>query len=493
MVAVMNQSELANMSVVPPPEPTACPASAAPDLPCLMLRGDVRPWDIADRECGQAECAERLPHVVRRLTESFDVSELAHRITESMLPLFGARTATAWLLQPGDSLACVAGAGPRPEHLKIGCVLPRGVGAAGRAVAERRALWGADMVEGLGIERAGALRGDASAADHRGVLAVPLIVKAEAIGAIVISDLERRAVDQAEVDRVEAFADLVALALRNVQLFEREQVARAETDAATRDNAELFAVLAHEFRNSLAPIVTAAAVIRHASPPLGIVQESAAVVERQGWHLARLLEDLLDASRIARGGLKLERASVSVAVALEEAVGATRSLADKAGLNVSLSLPPVAFTIDADPTRLAQVFLNLLHNAVKYTPPGGRIEVAGAADKGDVVVRVKDTGIGIAPEMLPHVFEYFVRGDQARVHAANGLGVGLALVRQLVELHGGQVAAHSEGPGRGSEFTVRLPLSVGAEPPGPAAHGEKPRRVESAGSTAKAHGWGISG
>jgi signal transduction histidine kinase len=445
-------------------------ASRSSDAPCLT-HGDSWPQGVTHGRRGKGDRAEEIERVVRVLTELFDVSELAQRVTESVLPLFRAQFSIAWLRQPDGSLACVAMAGPGPESLKIGDVLPRDVGVVGPAAAERRALWAADVLEAPGVMRTDELGHE----DDCAVLAVPLIVKGDVIGAIVTGYPEPRDLAQAEIDLVQAFADQIAPAMRNVQLFANAQAARAAAEAANRAKDELLAILAHELRNSLAPIVTSAELMRRAGPPAAVMQDSAGIVKHHARHLARLLDDLLDVSRIAQGTMELKREPISLAAAVEEVVEATRPLADVAGLAVSLSLPPLPLWIEADPTRVEQIVVNILNNAVKYTPAGGRIEVTAAAEAGAAVLRVHDTGIGIVPEMLPRVFDAFVRSNGARVHTPDGLGVGLTLVHQLVELHGGCVAAHSEGPGLGSEFTVRLPLSRGPEPPGPAAGAASPR------------------
>ena len=440
------------------------PLSRSSDTPCLThrdrwARGTThgRRWD-GDR-------AEELERVVRVLTELFDVSELALRVAESALPLFRAQFSINWLRQLDGSLACAALAGPGLESLKIGDVLPDDAAVVGRAAADGQAVWAADV---LGI--AGGVRtGEAGHDGRRAVLAVPLIVKGEVIGAIVTGYGKPRDLAQAEIDLVQTFADRIAPAMRNVQLFAHAQAARAAAEAASQAKDEFLALLAHELRNSLAPIVTSAELIRRAAAPGAVAQDGADIVTRHARHLARLLDDLLDVSRIARGTLELKREPVSLAAAVQEVVEATRPLADLVGLTVSLSLPLVPLWVEADPTRLEQIVVNILNNAVKYTPAGGRIEVTAAAEAGEAVLRVHDTGIGIVAEMLPHVFDFFVRSDGARVHTPDGLGVGLTLTRQLVELQGGHVAAHSEGPGLGSEFTVRFPLGPGAEPPAPAA------------------------
>jgi signal transduction histidine kinase/ActR/RegA family two-component response regulator len=396
---------------------------------------------------------ETLERVARLLAESFEVSDLAQRIAESALPLFGASSSIAWLRQSDGSLICGGVAGRTSESLKIGDVLLPDNGVAGHAVVVRHAWWAADAPEAFGET----------------VLAVPLIARAEVIGAIVTGYGAPRDLGPDEIALVEMFAERLAPAMRNVQLFAGVQAARAVADAASRAKDEFLALLAHEFRNSLAPIMTSAALIQRAGPPLDIVQNSADIVERQARHLARLLDDLLDVSRIARGTIELRRERVSLGAFAEGVFEASRSLADTAGLTISLMLPSLPVWVEADPTRLQEVLANLLNNAIRYTPPGGRIQVTVAAEDDEAVLRVGDTGIGIVPQMLPHIFDLFVRGPRARIHARDGLGIGLTLVRHLVEIHGGRVAARSDGPDRGSEFTVRLPLAVGAEADCPAA------------------------
>jgi signal transduction histidine kinase/CheY-like chemotaxis protein len=306
------------------------------------------------------------------------------------------------------------------------------------------------------------------------VLAVPLQVKGEIIGAISTAHREIRTFTQQDVDLLQAFADQAALAMRTVQLFVREQAARAEAEAANRAKDEFLALLAHELRNPLAPIVTAAALLRRPDAPPASLVRTAAIVDRQARTLARLLDDLLDVSRITRGRIELRAETVSLADAIATALEATRPLIEERRHDVAVSLPPAPLYVDADPARLEQIIVNVLNNAAKYTDPKGRIEVILTEDGGEAVLRIRDSGIGIPAAILPRIFEPFVQGDTSLAHSAGGLGVGLTLVQRLVELHGGRVAAHSDGAGCGSEFRIRLPLSRQpllhpAGPPRPAA------------------------
>jgi PAS domain S-box-containing protein len=410
--------------------------------------------------------ADELARVARRLTESLDISEVAERIAQSILPLFQAQSSVVRLLQPDGSLACAAIAGKWLDNFKPGYLLPPGVGLVGRAVAEGRALWTSDILDEPSVVLTAEFRRGLAGAGHHAVLAVPLQVKGEVIGAISTAHREIRTFSQAEIDLLQAFADQAALAMRNVQLFAREQTARAEAEAANRAKDQFLALLAHELRNPLAPIVNAAVLLRRPGAPPAVVEQSAGIVERQAKNLARLLDDLLDVSRITRGRIELRLQIVSMADALTRALEATRPLVDERRQVVSVTLPATPLHVQADPARLEQIIVNVLNNASKYTPPEGRISVIVSEEGGEAVLRIGDTGIGIASDVLPRIFELFVQGDQSLAHTSGGLGIGLTLVHRLVTLHRGRVSAHSAGLGRGSEFTIVLPLS-----PVPAAPG----------------------
>jgi CheY-like chemotaxis protein/two-component sensor histidine kinase len=186
------------------------------------------------------------------------------------------------------------------------------------------------------------------------------------------------------------------------------------------------------------------------------------MMDRQLGHMVHLIDDLLDVARISQGKLALRRDRVPLREVLDSAIESTRPIVETAGHELVLDLPGEAMEVDGDRTRLAQVIGNLLSNAAKYTPPGGRIALAAQREGGDVVIRVEDNGCGIAPEMLGRVFEMFVQGPEAAGRAQGGLGIGLSLARQLVELHGGLIGVASEGLGRGAVFQVRLPVADAA-------------------------------
>lgn len=232
---------------------------------------------------------------------------------------------------------------------------------------------------------------------------------------------------------------------------------------ADRRKDRFLATLAHELRNPLAPIRTGLEVLAR-SDPAGDVRAQPKLVEimlRQVDHLVRLIDDLLDLSRINTGKIELRRETVELAAVVHDAIESSRPHIDKAGHALTVELPESSVVLLADRARLAQVLLNILNNAAKFTPPGGQIDLSAAVDGDDVEIRVRDTGIGISAEMLPRVFDMFAQGENSLGRAHEGLGIGLSLVRTLVQMHGGTVEAQSPGAGRGSEFVVRLPRHAG--------------------------------
>jgi signal transduction histidine kinase/ActR/RegA family two-component response regulator len=224
---------------------------------------------------------------------------------------------------------------------------------------------------------------------------------------------------------------------------------------------EFLAMLAHELRNPLAPIVTSVQVLKH--PSLGADQRrrQIEIVERQATQMSRLIEDLLDVSRVSRGRIELKRERLDLTSVLRAAIETSSSMMEARGHHLTVQLPEGPLVLDADAVRLTQVFSNMLQNAAKYTDPGGRIDLTVRSEGAWAVVTVQDNGIGIPPELQPRIFDLFMQVPVSIDRAQGGLGIGLTLVKQLVQLHGGEVNVQSEGTGRGSRFTVRLPLATG--------------------------------
>lgn len=291
-------------------------------------------------------------------------------------------------------------------------------------------------------------------------------------------DTEFRTVDaQGRVRWIRAigqpFYDVEGTPLRfdgiTVDVTERIRQEEALREADRRKD-EFLATLAHELRNPLAPIRAALHLMARHDGAGAEYEEERAMAERQVVHLARLVDDLMDVARISKGKIDLRREVVDLATAVNQAVQTARPLIEERRHHLSVSLPEAPIRLEADPTRLEQVFWNLLNNAAKYTDPGGEISLTVEQEDGRVAVRVRDTGIGIEPAMVPRLFQMFVQVGEHRGHAQGGLGIGLGLVKSLVEMHGGSIEAHSAGPGTGSEFVVWLP-TIPASAPGRAEPG----------------------
>ncbi len=284
-----------------------------------------------------------------------------------------------------------------------------------------------------------------------GLIVVPLRTRRRMLGALALVSMVRRFGGE-DLALAEDLARRVALALDAALL-------HLDVQRADRRKDEFLAMLAHELRNPLAPILTAMELAREVSPDDPRLVRAHDTVDRQARHMVRLVDDLLDVSRITRGKVELRRERVDIAEIIHNAVQTSKPLIEQRRHSLEVVLPPAALMVDADPARLEQVVINLLNNAARYTTPGGRLSVWVDAQGEEVVIQVRDTGVGIPSEMVRRVFDLFVQVNPGLDRAQGGLGLGLTLVKELVELHGGSVAAYSDGPGCGSEFTVRLPLS----------------------------------
>ena len=313
----------------------------------------------------------------------------------------------------------------------------------------------------------------------RSLIMVPLVAVGERLGtmAFALSSGQRR-FDESDLRVAEEMGRRAAIALQTARLFREAEAARKDAEAASRAKDEFLAMLGHELRNPLAPIVTALQLLKlRGDLKLGREQ---AILDRQVKHLIRLVDDLLDISRVTRGMVELRKEDLELHAVVARAVEMASPLLEQKRHSFTALVPRSGLRLHGDETRLSQAIGNLLTNAARYTPAGGSVVLSAAREGDELVVSVRDNGNGIRKELLPRVFELFVQGDRSIERAEGGLGIGLTLVRTFVAMHGGSVSASSEGPGKGSEFVIRLPalpvLPVPAAPPSkPAAPGSAAR------------------
>lgn len=268
-----------------------------------------------------------------------------------------------------------------------------------------------------------------------------------------------------------------ALANHAAELEQAVQERTEQLRASNRRKDEFLATLSHELRNPLAPIRSGLEILAMEDDRN---QETIGLMQEQLGHLVRLVDDLLDTSRIMQGKIELRKESVELGALVKQSVKVIGSLIRSRQVQLVVNVPEEPIWLDADPTRLVQVIENLLNNAIKYTDASGRIELTVARQAGQAVISVRDTGIGIEPQLLPNIFDLFTQSTRALDRAQGGLGIGLTLVQQIVEMHEGSVSAHSDGPGCGSTFVIRLPLhqsSARAEPNGQRTRTCKGRRI----------------
>ncbi len=302
----------------------------------------------------------------------------------------------------------------------------------------------------------------------RSYLGVPLVVRDEVLGVFtfVLAESGRR-YGPDDLRLAEDLAYRVAIALENARLY-------GELKEADRRKDEFLAMLSHELRNPLAPIRNALHLMKLPGANSEAVEHARQMTERQVAHMVRLVDDLLDVSRIMQGKVELRKEPAELAGVIASAVETAQPVIDAAGQQLLVSVPDEPLRLEADPVRLAQAIGNLLHNAAKFSQRAGRIWLTAGREGGEAVVRVRDEGAGIHPDLLPSIFDLFVQGDRSLERSQGGLGIGLTLVRKLIEQHGGTVTAHSAGPGKGSEFVVRLPGLLPASVPAPAAGAAPP-------------------
>ena len=325
----------------------------------------------------------------------------------------------------------------------------------------------------------------------RSFVNVPVLEGGRLVAVLFVNDDRVRDWTPEELDFIKEAAARTRTAVERANaeavLRDREKRYRLLSDelaTAGQRKDEFLATLAHELRNPLAPLRSALAAQRLAGHDAAVLDKTHALMERQVGQMVRLIDDLLDVSRLSRGVVDLRLERLSLAHAVELAVEASRPLIERSSHHLSVTLPPHDLVVDADPVRITQIITNLLNNAAKFTPPGGRLALSLKPSGEGALVQVRDDGIGIRSDMLTRVFNMFEQVDRSYAEASGGLGIGLTLVKQLVQAHGGTVTAQSEGAGRGSQFSVWLPLAAPAAEAAPPATPEPvepgmpaPRRI----------------
>jgi PAS domain S-box-containing protein len=399
----------------------------------------------------EAAAMNRLHELVSRLLRCSDLTTAMHEVLDATMSLVGADMGNVQLIAPQDGLDMVAHRGLRHEMLDHF----RGVSAEPGTACER-ALKTGERVVIEDVERDPEYRpylATVRAAGYRAVQSTPVLGRNGKLLGILSTHYRK---PHRPTERDLRMLDLYAR--QAADFIERMRVDQALRDA-DRQKDEFLATLSHELRNPLAPVRNSLEVMKRASGNHSLVEQARGTMERQIRQMVRLIDDLLDVSRITRNRLELRRERVDLASIVRHAVEANRPLFDSASHELEVALPSRPIYLDADPMRLAQVFGNLLTNAGKYTRPRGHISLVAEREHDAVKVTVKDNGMGIPPETLPKVFDLFTQVDRTLERSGGGLGIGLSLVKRLVEMHNGRVTAHSAGKDRGSEFVVRLPIS----------------------------------
>jgi signal transduction histidine kinase/response regulator RpfG family c-di-GMP phosphodiesterase len=426
--------------------------------------------DVKDELAAQLADMTRLHQLSARLSRTLDVPEVLQEVIAAVAEL---RCTEQGLLLLHDrernDLGVAASIGLPEEYLRLVRRMP--------LPAEKgdRDLFGS-VIEDVEAEPAFApYLPAARLAGYRAACNTPLLTRGgQVAGVAAVYFRHPHRPSQREDRLVELYARQAAEAIENARL-------HAEIRKANRRKDEFLALLAHELRNPLSPILNSLHIMRLSGLASADAEEARATAERQVRHMTRLVEDLLDVSRINQGKIQLRKERVDLATVVGRATENCRALIESRRHRLEVALPPEPLCLEADAVRLEQVFTNLLNNAAKYTEPGGFLGLTATRDGDEVVLRLRDNGVGIPPEMLESIFDLFTQVEQGLDRSTQwGLGIGLSLVRSLVELHGGRVEAHSAGAGQGSEFVVRLPalhrpVKEAASQPPPAASAARQR------------------
>jgi signal transduction histidine kinase len=445
---------------------------------CALAVTNARLFQKAEAARARAEHlveqAKGLQALVDELSSPQSPDALAGFVMDAGGSAVGASTSGFWLLE-GQTLRLLEARNYAPEqreryaHVPLDAATPIAEAARGgepvfvRTLSDYTARYGDDELRAPGADPVPRLS----------MALLPLIAEGELLGALAFVFHEERAFADDDQRFLRVLARHCALALARNRSLERERQTAHQAQLADRRKDEFLAMLGHELRNPLMPIMTALELMRMRGE--GTLINERAIIDRQARHMLRLVDDLLDVSRITRGRIELVRKHVELAAVVRGAVETASVLFEQRAQKLTVDVAEQGLLIDGDEARLVQVTSNLLTNAAKYTDPGGAIDVRAAREGDTVVLRVRDTGVGMSAELLPRVFDLFAQGERTLDRSEGGLGLGLAIVKSIVQLHGGTAEATSEGIGRGCELIVRLPVVPDAPPPTPAPTPAAPR------------------
>jgi PAS domain S-box-containing protein len=409
---------------------------------------------LKDTLASQLADLSRLHEMSVRLSKTLELEPTLQETLRTAVALEGTDMGLLSICDEQGALHVGASLGFSDEFLSSIEAVQPGCAACGTCLQQRQRI----VVEDVETEELfEPYRHLARQAGFRAVHSTPLITRSGKIVGVLSTHFRHmhRPSDQ-EIDLIDLCARQAVDFIENSQLY-------TQLREADRRKDEFLATLAHELRNPLAPISNALHILRLSGELPPAAERVREIMERQVNHLIRLVEDLLEVSRVTRGKIELRKEPVELASVIESAVDTIRPLIEAAGHQLAIAISPHVIPLQADPVRLAQIISNLLNNAAKYTDPGGQIWLTAQREGGEVMISVRDNGMGIPAEMLPRVFDMFAQVDKSLKRSQGGLGIGLTLAKNLVQMHGGQIEVRSEGLGKGSEFIIRLPLKIESE------------------------------
>lgn len=406
------------------------------------------------------QLAETLAEVAGIFVQMRDTVLLSQRIVDELRVMFGALGVMFCRKDPETgSLRAVAVSGDVGSEYDTHVLYAAGMGTPGLAVAEPQPVILQDLLRDARVKLTPEMRTLISRAPFRAVLSVPIVLHSEIIGTLCMLDRAGRLFTEDEAWFAQAVAHQSALALENARLYEEAERLRAEAVVANRAKDVFIATLSHELRQLMNASFGWAKMLRGGQLDMATTEHALVSLERNAMLQARLVDDVLDVSRIIAGKLTLSTMAVQLSKVLEDSVDSLRLQAEEKGVSLLVEIEPNTSMVEGDPVRLHQIVSNLATNGIKFTPRGGQVAVRLERHGDAIRIVVTDTGSGIASELLPHIFDRF--RQQEVEHGRTGLGLGLAIVKQLVELHGGTVTAASPGPGLGAIFTVDLSALAG--------------------------------